>query len=76
MIRSERGSWPAPEMILPAERCAWARGEAVHGIVFTPIHGAGVGSPAGDGGAVADFGPNSATFGAAPHESTLRPVVH
>ena len=48
------------------------RGETVHGIVFTSVHGAGGGSPAGDGGAVAEFGPNFATFGEAPCESTLR----
>ena len=25
VFRRERGSWPAPEMILPAQRCAWPR---------------------------------------------------
>ena len=53
-----------------------ARGEAVAGIVFTPVHGAGVGFPVGAGGVVAEFGPNSATFGASPCESTLWVVVH
>ena len=53
-----------------------AKGEAVHGIVFTSVHGDGATSRVGDGGAVADFGPNSATFGAVPCESTLWAVVH
>ena len=44
-----------------------ARGEAVHGIVFTSVQSAGAVSPVGDGGSVAEFGPNSATFGVAPH---------
>ena len=53
-----------------------ARGEAVHGIVFTSVHCAGVASPVGAGGAVAEFGANSATFGEAPYESTLLAVAH
>ena len=53
-----------------------AKGEAVHGIVFTSVHRHGDGSTVGDGGVVAEFEPNSATFWALPHESTLRAVVH
>ena len=41
-----------------------ARGEAVHGIALTPVHGAGAASPAGDGGVVAEFDSKSATSAA------------
>ena len=59
-----------------------AGGEAVHGIVFTWFHGADAGSPVGDGGEVAEFRTNSATFGAVPlHDEMVQlftnwPVKH
>ena len=50
--------------------------------MFTSVHGAGAGSPVGDGGEVAAFRTNSATFGAVPlHDEMVQlftnwPVKH
>ena len=64
---------PARRMLCMAQV---AKGEAVHGIVFTSVHGAGAASRVGAGGEVAEFGSNSATFWEARYESFLRAVVH